>query len=626
MIRKNKKHPASEMNRNEIAVAVSAGEIIVAAFEPITSDAEGKGSNHSPEIIMKRFSASSENLSSEISSWANAENIAFNLDTPFFLNCTEFHERTRVLSLPDDAPTDENDLPAWLIHSARTNAPGADGKPLFGTQVDLDNTAFLHFKLINGEIGLTSVPQRDLSIATASIVDFSTINTNLEASTAEPVVNLQIETPIRAIARYFFNTHPAPDADPLTSAATAFLSISPKGYAYGIYSPRHGDLIYETAEPFDKKPDEAETDFFAGIDVFEDDSNDDIMREKIDHAIKEMRTDFRKTLKDLEIENIGTLIWTTSAEMQKTCESVIGSLDQQIEFFPLSLEIPVEEAIAYGLLLSTSDNSSIQTVNLVRDLVAQSDNEETKLKNLQAVNDARHKKLTVYAMVLPLVGIIALTFGLLIDTVRSSRALTAREAAAKEEQSTLAPTLQIWNSYSDTFKIYETYTKQVITLRTGQDRAINLFTELDSRYPLALDGSFFVSDLKLAANGSLEMKGMARDEKAITAFVQSLETSQIAKDNKYEKTFGASLTLDLQRGINKSQDVAMSSAPDVVVWSVKGNYAPMTPPAPPAAPNSSNNAPLTGAVPTTSNQTNPALMPASNLKPNQVVKSAAGGK
>ena len=595
------------MLQNEIAIAVGANEFVVAAFED----------ERSAEYTLHRFPLETETLSATIRQWAHERGLAFGLDTPFLLHCTEFHERTRLLALPSDAPRNEDDLLVYLMASGRAGTPGADGKPLFGADADFEKTAFLYFRLPNGQFALTGVPRRDLSLAVGRIIDLSAIDT--AAGDAQPVVNLQIETPTRAVARYYFDVCQTPDDAP-PKVATAFLSVTPTGYAIGLFSPAAGDLVYETAEPYDKSDDGEENDFFQGVELGADFSAVSHPRDKITHAIGEMQRAFRD-LSRFQIDGIGKLVWATTADMREAFEVELANPDAQLQFKPVALDLTIEEAVATGLLLSSNRNSRLPTVNLVRDMVAQSSDEEIHLKNLQAVSEAKHKHWTAYAMVVPCLAMLALACGLFFDTARSSRALTARETAANAEKTELQPTLDLWNSYIERFEVYSKYTKQVITLRDGQDRAINLFTELDARYPLALDGSFFVSDLKLAADGTLEMKGLARDEKAITAFVQSLESSKTVKDEQYQKTFGASLVFDLKQAssADKVPTASPSAAPGIVVWTVKGNYAPMLPKA--ALPTTSAGGAVAAPNPATPNQINPALTPAAGLKPNQIIKS-----
>lgn len=592
-------------NHQEIAIAVGYSTIACAAYDLVSPREDGA----QPQLMAQQFPLDAPDLLAQIAKWAESLHISFDLNTPFLLNCTKFHESTRLLKLDDDAlALNADQLPGYLLAAVNSNSPGVDGKPILGDNVDFNEKSYSVFRVKDGTVAVTEIPRLDLTEAVGRIVDFSSINTDLDASFA-PSVNLQIETPARAVARFYFDTTAGQNAE--HDAATAFLLITPQGYQIALYSPLAADLVSEIAELYEKGADDSllfVPESYSGTELT--DENEDL-KDKIKHAISELQTQYQD-LSRFGLAKIAKVVWVASGEMQSHFYEVLDDPQTVLDFQPFALGVSYEEAIAGGLLLSCDDLTAIQPVNLMRDLATLSNEEEIEQINEQAGREASRRSYAVFALVAPFLFVVSMSIALFIDTYRTSSALAEREKVAATEKTELDPTLKLWNSYIERYKFYDDFTKQIIKFRTSQDRAITLFSELDSRYPLAVDPAFYVSELKLTADGSLEIKGMGRDEAAFTNFFRSLESSKIVKDDKYEKTFNA-LTFDLQQGAAKSPTDAVGQgvAPGVIVWNVKGIFAPLV--AAPAQPNQP-----AGATPAGSQ-----LTPATGLKPNQKIQPGA---
>lgn len=611
-IRKSKKSPS--ILQNQCAVAVSSHELALAVFAPAENASDEPEAR---EVIVERFSLKSPELGislpAQIKEWADENKIVLSVNTQFFLNCSEHHEHSKLLSLTaavQELP--EENLIAWILDSARKNSSGADGKPVI-KEVDFKSVSYTHYRLPNGKIGLTSVPRKEIPQAAARVLD-DVLGADRAALAKDVALNLQIETPIRAIARYYFENfkQPAPDS------ATGFLAINDKGYAFGLYAANSGDLIVEAAETFEQTDINA-VDFLQNVEHFpvtEDEIDSSSYRDKVLHAISEMQSEFAD-LSRFELEKLTEVVWVTSHEMRDAFNGALAEQNGQLDFLPVSLDVSVEEAIACGLLLAGVPGILPPPLNLIRDLIAQSQEDLSEIQNIAEQRESQQRVNAAIALLLPFLVLVAIAAGLMVDTYRASSALADREQINSNKSNELAPTLLLWNSYNERYKFYDDYTKNIVKLRLTQDRAIKLFTELDQRYPLALDGSFYVSDMKLASTGALELKGMAKDQNAITAFVQSLESSKTVNNGQYQKTFGA-LTFELQKDA-KDANAGISSAPgapEVVVWNVKGIYAPLDAPAPLASATGANPQPVATAPVKPS-----ALVPANGLKPGDTIKT-----
>jgi len=174
-------------------------------------------------------------------------------------------------------------------------------------------------------------------------------------------------------------------------------------------------------------------------------------------------------------------------------------------------------------------------------------------------------------------------------------------------------------SYEANLKWYQEFITQVSQLREQQPAGLGLFKQLNANYPMTMDPTFFVSDLKLTAKGELELKGLSRNKDAVAAFLKELEFaggsdsgSRVFSDLAYEIRDASATTSSLSQlkppaSSTSSLSQATSTTPGVVLWRVTGNYLPVakfaptpTPspqPGQPAAPAQPNAAPVVAPTP-----------------------------
>jgi hypothetical protein len=136
-------------------------------------------------------------------------------------------------------------------------------------------------------------------------------------------------------------------------------------------------------------------------------------------------------------------------------------------------------------------------------------------------------------------------------------------------------------------------------LRKQQPVGIGLLYQLDSNYPVTIDPSFYVSEMRMSPKGDLEIKGLARNKDAIASFLKALE---FAGGSESGSRLFSNLTYEVQEGAPAQANVAgrpgapaitgstltsSNVAPGVIAWSLRGNYLPvagLVPPDPAAKP------------------------------------------
>jgi hypothetical protein len=172
--------------------------------------------------------------------------------------------------------------------------------------------------------------------------------------------------------------------------------------------------------------------------------------------------------------------------------------------------------------------------------------------------------------------------------MRSQISTGMREASADARTRELQPALDRRKSYEANLRWYQEFITQVSRLRRQQPVSIGLTHDLNSRYPLDIDPSFYVSELKLLVSGGVEIRGLARNKEAVTSFLRALEFAGGAGSGT--KLF-SNLTYEVQEGvsaappptagqpnlpsISSGPNLASNLPPGVVSWTMRGNYLPM---------------------------------------------------
>src|SRR5690606_35867857 len=157
----------------------------------------------------------------------------------------------------------------------------------------------------------------------------------------------------------------------------------------------------------------------------------------------------------------------------------------------------------------------LPAVNLARDLLVLADTEEIARQHLVVLETQKARNRAVFTLLAAPVIAFAILFAYTADLVREGFSLAYREYRADAKTAELKPALDRRKSYEAIVAWYQEYVQQVSSLRRQQPVGIGLLYQLDSNYPITVDPSFYVSELKLSPRGDLEIKGLARNKDAI---------------------------------------------------------------------------------------------------------------
>ena len=576
---------------NQLAVVwTAAGELV--AVSPILD-----GTAEDLKMDLARFRADL-NLSSSLDQHRTLELglPSISNDTHILTTVSDYSERTRMLALDGEKlALDDHQLLDWLIKAEKQMLLGTDNHPIFETS--LENTACTIQRLPNGQISMTEVPRNYVD----SLITRVRVLNGGRSFTAD---NLTIETPLRAIARYFLTAtragkdtlHPGKNAE-----VTAFLMINRSGYSFGLWSPKCG-LFSEDAflAPDEisrrrrtaKREQVNEKDTADRGHVVESQSVEMYVRQAFDQLSLQMSSD---KLTKLQLSTYAQIVWSCESGLAEEARAISEEWEAKTGIEHVPLNVPVDETVAKGLMLGSysfgeervAGADIVPTIDLAHDILVLANSEESgRLREEEARLAVRrdHAAVMVFAAPLIVAGLLlalaaSLVVTLFVDSWRDGRA----EAKTLE----LRPAVERRRAYEASLKWYKEFIIEVSQLRRQQPVGIGLLRELDGNYPLGLDPAFFVSDLKLTPSGDVEIKGLARNKDAIASFLKSLEFASGTTSGT--RSF-SNLTYEVQEVLPASSVTGQvrvpgltgtnlgtngTAAPGVVVWSIKGNYQPM---------------------------------------------------
>ncbi|MGI8545235.1 MAG: hypothetical protein ACR2MD_17385 [Aridibacter sp.] len=543
-----------------------------------------------------------EALKARRSSYADLPPIS---DQTLFLTAvSDFSERTRVLALDGEIlALDDYELSEWLITAEREFYTGTDNHPIFETS--LEDTACSIMRLSNGQVAMTEVPR-------ATVQELREKIQLLDNQNGETAPKLIIETPLRCTARYFLTALPKGELTlrpEKRAEVTAFLIVGKSGFSYGLWSSSTGLFneyafiapkdIYrqsfqnetEVPPPYavGQNPDangiDEDTDYKERLQIY--------IRNAFEQLFLQLSQD---KLDQFQLSSYSQVVWATESDLTEIVEPITGEYAENTGLDFVKIDVPVDEAIASGLLLGSftfGENSVIGAeilppVNLARDILALADKEEIERRRMEEILLQRRRNRTVFALLAAPVLMLACLFAIVADIARRQVALTIRERNADARTVELKPALDRRKSYEANLKWYQEFIQQVSKLRREQPVGIGLLYNLNSNYPFNLDPSFYISDMKLLPNGGVEMNGLARNKDAVTSFLRTLEFtggnesgSKLFSSLTYEVKEGVSQLAVQTNGQNSVPGIANSSlaandlAPGVIAWSIKGNYLPV---------------------------------------------------
>lgn len=532
---------------------------------------------------------------------------------------SQFSERTRMLALDGERlALDEETLSEWLVNAEQQMLLGTDNHPIFETS--LEDTASAIGRLPNGQITLTEVPREHINNLRERM-------RSLVGGMAKGPLNLIVETPVRCAARYFLTR--VPEGNEVRrpgkeAEVTAFLLINRGGFSMGLFSPKSGLFSeYSFLAPQEISSDQKAARGQKGeLGASPEARLDAYIKQALDQLFLQLSPE---RLEQMGLASYAQIVWGCEMGMAERVIPIAHEYQEQagVQFY--QIPIPVDEAVASGLLIgsfSFGNSESIgprilPVVNLARDLLVQADTEEVERRKLEQIEAQKRRNRTIFAIMAAPVMAFAILAAFAADIVRERVWLAYREASADAEAARLKPALDRRRSYEANLQWYQEFVKQVSLLRKQQPVGTNLLYQLDSNYPFAVDPTFYVSEMRLNPKGELEIKGLARNKDAIAQFLKALEFA--GGSGSGSRLFG-NLAYEVQEGVAQqtatgqrpnipqmtgSTLTGTNVAPGIVSWTMRGIYLPVAEIAPPDP----NAKPAPGQPPA-ANPNSPAVAPA----------------
>ena len=394
---------------------------------------------------------------------------------------------------------------------------------------------------------------------------------------------------VRCAARYFLSATPEGESarrQGKEGEVTAFLLIRRAGFSLGLWSPRTGlfdEYSFLAPKDLDAAPGSS------GKDAAAAERFDAYIRQAFDQLFLQLSPE---RLEQLALDSYAHAVWACDPGLAEVISPIAVEYSEKSGLDTIQLSAPVDEALAGGLLFGSYGFGGIQaegarilpTVNLARDLLVLADTEEIARQQLVALETQKARNRAVFTLLAAPVIAFAVLFAYTADLVREGFSLAYREYRADAKTAELKPALDRRKSYEANLAWYQEFVQQVSSLRRQQPVGIGLLYQLDSNYPITVDPSFYVSELKLSPRGDLEIKGLARNKDAIAAFLKSLEFaggsesgSRLFSNLAYEVQEGSPVTVGRTGPAALTGSTLQSSgiAPGVVSWSMRGNYLPV---------------------------------------------------
>ncbi len=511
-------------------------------------------------------------------------------NTHYLTAAYEYSERTRILALDGEKLSlNDEELLEWLVNAEKQMLLGTDRHPVFETS--LEEMACSIRRLPNGYIAMTEVPRHHVQALGARV-------RSLAGERPGSPLSLGIETPLRCVARYFLTTtkegqaafHPGRGSE-----VTAFLVLTSAGYSFGLWSPQAGLFSeYAFLAPDDiKLKAQRSRQGGSGEIVLKDDSRvEAYLQQAFDQLTLQLSQD---KLDNLQLTSYAEVVWATERGLSEIAASVAKSFADRTGIDFVALNKPVDEAIAGGLLLgsyafgdsSVTGAEILPPINLAKDILVAADiGRAERSRGEQERQQERKNKALLTMLAAPVIAT-ACIFALIAYLVASSLMTSWRDMRAMAKTDELRPALERRKSYEANLKWYKEFIAEVSKLRKQQPVGIGLLYQLDANYPFNIDPAFYVSNMKLAPSGEVEMKGFSRNKDSVALFLKSLEFasgaesgSRLFSDLAYEVQELTSVTASA--GQAKLPTISGSTltgvektAPGVVAWSIKGNYVPV---------------------------------------------------
>lgn len=447
-----------------------------------------------------------------------------------------------------------------ILDTLIRSADGDHGEFFSG---NLEQIACDFTRLPNDQIAVTELPSDILDSLFSSLTAWTAPAMGSDDGPLPGAI--VVETALRALLRYHLvtiNFDRSQAYRPHDDSATAILAINASGFAIGLWSPYRG-LIRELGEPFRV----SDTDADAATNT----PSRQTLENNASHAIARLSGLIRDATSVYRFPNVDSILLAASEPMaavvsQKALRYTNAARKQLSE-----TTVPLEQAVAWGLALGTDPTGPLPVINLAEDLRRRlSAIHQSREAHLVADNQQR-RAAAFFLLVLPFF----IAFGLLVGTyvnasVQSYRLNQVHQAELREE-ARLKQIQAERKAATENILWFQTVVSQIIDRRGRQGGIIRLFDDLDTRWPTD-DPTFYVKELTVKQDGSIEMKGLTKREESVVAFGRSLEFSS----GIFQNIAPTTNSTPVGDALSPNGGTAISQVPPgVTAWTLKGVYVPL---------------------------------------------------
>lgn len=457
-----------------------------------------------------QFAADNE-IAGKLAAWREELGQTISPQTPLRLAENYFTALTHIASLSDEVLSlSDEALVEMLVAAANEETTGEDGYPLFASS--LENTVYDFARTPEGSITLTALPVQIREESVKEINSFNLLN-----APAGDQPDYFFETRIRAVARFLICEFQQ-TAQPAEEGATLILAFTKDGATFALWNERLS-FHYELGEVLEKK--EVFDTFDAPPGMLESEYADQQFASRIDSYLNESvcKYLFPEGGEPIRI----TRIFAAFSQQAKAAAPVVARFADTLQIPYTPSPVSFGEAVVRGLLMGNDDVATdlVPQVNLGFDLLQQHNAENDVKIGAQVSAAGAHQRVTLFALLLPLIMTLGIIGGLYADTFRAGRVLTERDQIATAEQNRLEPKLKQRALYEKTLTWYQDILKQIPILHQKQTLALAFPFALDAMFPK--DSDFVISDMSIKTGGAFELKGATRKQLDVTDFYNRLE-------------------------------------------------------------------------------------------------------
>lgn len=588
--------PASPSNDLAFVFDNGRKEVVCAAFSAgLDVNADARDLIHSMRFPLDERSPA---LVEQLTAWLARLDVKLQPSNIIFAP-EDYSERTRSFPLEAEERDASGDaLAAIIVEAADTGATDTKGQPFFEAPIDALACDYVRMPNSN-DLSITEMTRAALDTTLHQVETELVAPLSDQLSYSYPPESLYAEPRLMAVLRYWRMLGTASSSAPKEDHLTAIFVVSGEGAAIGFWNIKRGlfkgdgeNFVFDdvpTAAPTQNNAYLEHTDLSVVLSMEDEGERLSpmeraaaIRQAALVHAIEFAVSKLDKKLTTAKLEEYGVL--GVQEVIFAASPDVYSIVEEQLErILPAglacrALPLPLEEAVAQGLLLGSVDDATVPPINLLTKLRARAQSILQANITVTSAALARGRTWAALAVLIPFIVMLGVVLTSWMDESRIGLNLLQRKTAAEQEAARLRPVSQARQTYVNTFNWMQSYVQQIIDLRNRQGTAIGLYADLDARWPLSEDSTFYTSTVKLGTTGGLEMTGFTKRKDALTALVNSMDSASSVYGNvTYDIQEGSPTTAAAAPppGISLPTVAGNNLPPGVLKWTIRALYVPL---------------------------------------------------